>query len=391
MVPEFFEFFNPTKVVYEAGVIGDLKPELDVIGISRYFVISDQAIYGLGLVKKVTDGLESAGIEVTGMYLDVTQDAVLANVKECAEAIKASGAEGIVAVGGGSVIDTAKAANILFSEGGDLVEDYSGANMLTRPLKPFIAIPTTAGTGSEVTKVAVIYDAENKEKLAFPDKYLLPNLAVLDPEMTLSLPPKMTAATGMDALTHAIEAYVGIEASPVSDAFAVGAVELVMEHLVTATENGDDIEARGGMLIAATMAGISFSHSMCGCVHGMAHATGAHFRVPHGVANGILLPYGMEYNFEEIKEKLARLAPAMGVDTAGLSEDDAAQGAIDAVKKLIDSLNRLGALPKRLRDAGVPEDGLEAIAEGAVNDGTSFYNPREVDSEEILPYIQKAY
>ncbi len=391
MIPEFFEFFNPTKVIYEAGVVKDLKPELDVIGITRYFVISDRAIHGLGLVKKVTDGLESAGIEITGMYLEVTQDAVLENVKLCAEAIKASGAEGIVAVGGGSVIDTAKAANILFSEGGDLVEDYSGANMLTRPLKPFIAIPTTAGTGSEVTKVAVIYDTENKEKLAFPDKYLLPNLAVLDPELALSLPPQLTAATGMDALTHAIEAYVGIEASPISDAFAVGAIELIMKNLVAATEHGDDIEARGAMLIAATMAGISFSHSMCGCVHGMAHATGAHFRVPHGVANGILLPYGMEYNFEEIKEKLARLAPAMGVETAGLTEDESAKKAIDAVKELIDSLNRLGALPKRLRDAGVPEDGLEIIAEGAVNDGTSFYNPREVDAEEILPYIQKAY
>jgi len=391
MLPEFFEFFNPTKVIYQAGVTSDLKPELELIGITRYFVISDQPIHDLGLVKRVTDGLESAGIEITGMYLDVTQDAVLNNVKKCADAISASGAEGIVAIGGGSVIDTAKAANILFSEGGDLVEDYSGANMLTRPLKPLVVFPTTAGTGSEVTKVAVIYDSENKEKLAFPDKYLLPNLAVLDPELTLSLPPKMTAATGMDALTHAVEAYVGIEASPISDAFAIGAIELVMKHLVAATENGNDVEARGGMLIAATMAGISFSHSMCGCVHGMAHTCGAHFRVPHGVANGILLPCGMEYNFEEIKEKLARLAPVMGEDISGLDEEAAARKAIAAVRNLIDNLNRLGALPNRLRDAGVPEDGLETIAEGALNDGTSFYNPRPVEAEELLPYIRNYY
>lgn len=391
MLPEFFEFFNPTKVVYQAGVTSDLKPELDLIGISKYFIVSDRPIHDCGIVQRVKEGLEGAGCEVTGMYLEVTQDAVLKNVRECADMIIATGAEGIVAVGGGSVIDTAKCANILFSEGGDLVEDYSGANTLTRPLKPLIVFPTTAGTGSEVTKVAVIYDSENMEKLAFPDKYLLPNLAVLDPELTISLPPKMTAATGMDALTHAIEAYVGIEASPVSDAFAVGAIELVMKYLVAATENGDDVEARGGMLIAATMAGISFSHSMVGCVHSMAHACGAHFRVPHGVANSIFLPCGMEYNFEEIKEKLARLAPVMGENISGLETDESARKVIAAVRKLTGRLNQLGALPLRLRDAGVPEDGLEAIAEGALNDGTSFYNPRPMDAEELLPFIRTVF
>ncbi len=391
MLPEFFEFYNPTKVVYEDGVATDLKPELEIIGITKYFIVSDNIINDLGLVQKVVDGLSEAGFEVTGKYLDVAQDARLKDVKFCAELIKSTGAEGIISIGGGSVIDTAKAANILFSEGGDLVEDYSGAHTLTRPLKPHVVIPTTAGTGSEVTMVAVIYDEENKEKLAFVDKFLLPNLAVLDPQMTISLPPKMTAATGMDALTHSIEAYVGTQASPVSDAFAVGAIELIMKNLVSATENADDIEARGGMAIASTMAGISFSHSMVGCIHGMAHTTGALYRVPHGVANGIFLPFGMEYNFEEIKEKLARLAPVMGEDISGLSEEEAARLAIAAVRKLSKQLNELDALPLRLRDVGVPEDGLEAIAEGALNDGTSFYNPREMDEEELLPYIQKAY
>lgn len=391
MLPEFFEFYNPTKVVYEDGVSTDLKPELDIIGINKYFIVSDHIINDLGLVQKVADGLNEAGFEVTGKFLEVAQDARLKDVQSCADQIKSSGAEGIISIGGGSVIDTAKAANILFSEGGDLVEDYSGAHTLTRPLKPHVVIPTTAGTGSEVTMVAVIYDEENKEKLAFPDKYLLPNLAVLDPQMTLSLPPKMTAATGMDALTHAVEAYVGLQASPISDAFAIGAIEVIFKNLVNATKNGDDVEARGGMLIASTMAGISFTHSMCGCVHGMAHATGALYRVPHGVANGIYLPFGMEYNFEEIKEKLARLAPVMGENVSGLSEEEAARLAIAAVRKLSKKLNELDALPIRLRDVGVPEDGLEAIAEGALNDGTSFYNPRDMDEEELLPYIKNAY
>lgn len=391
MLPEFFEFYNPTKVVYEAGVAADLKPELDIIGIKKYFIVSDHIINDLGLVQKVADGLAEAGCEAVGTYLEVKQDARLNDVKVCLEKVQASGAEGLISIGGGSVIDTAKAVNILFSEGGDLVEDYSGAQTLTRRLKPHVVIPTTAGTGSEVTMISVIYDEDNKEKLAFVDKYLLPDLAVLDPEMTLSLPPKLTAATGMDALTHAVEAYVGTQASPVSDAFAEGAIRLIMKHLVNATKDGNDVEARGGQLIAATMAGIAFTHSMVGCVHGMAHATGALYRVPHGVANGILLPHGLEYNFEEITEKLARLAPVMGEDVSGLSDEDAARRVIGAIRNLAGELNALGALPLRLRDVGVPEDGLEAIAEGAVNDGSSFYNPREVDAEALLPHLQNAY
>ena len=391
MLPEFFAFYSPTKVVYEAGIVSDLKPELDIIGIKKYFVVSDHILNDLGLVQKLADGLADAGCEMVGKFLDVQQDARLNDVKTCAEAVKSSGAEGIVSIGGGSVIDTAKAVNILFSEGGDLVEDYSGGHLLTRPLKPHVVIPTTAGTGSEVTMIAVIYDEENKEKLFFADKFLMPNLAVLDPEMTLSLPPKLTASTGMDALTHSIEAYVGVEASPFSDAFAAGAIELILKYLINATEDGADIEARGAMLIASAMAGIAFTHSMVGCVHGMAHVTGALYRVPHGEANTIYLPYGMEYNFEEITEKLARLAPIMGEDVTGLTEEEAARQAIEAVRKLTGKLHELGAIPIKLSEVGVPEDGLADIAEGALNDGTSFYNPREVEPEELLPYIQRAY
>ncbi|MFP4225560.1 MAG: iron-containing alcohol dehydrogenase [Desulfobacterales bacterium] len=391
MLPEFFAFYSPTKVVYEPGIISDLKPELDIIGIKKYFVVSDHILNDIGLVQKLADGLAEAGCEMVGTFLDVKQDARLSDVNTCTEAVKASGAEGIISIGGGSVIDTAKAVNIIFSEGGDLVEDYSGGHLLTRPLKPHVVIPTTAGTGSEVTMISVIYDEENKEKLFFTDKFVQPNLAVLDPEMTLSLPPKLTASTGMDALTHSIEAYVGIEASPFSDAFAAGAIELIMKYLVAATEDGEDLEARGAMLIASAMAGIAFTHSMVGCVHGMAHVTGALFRVPHGEANAIYLPYGMEYNFEEITEKLARLAPIMGEDVTGLSEEESARKAIEAIRKLTGRLHELGALPIKLSEVGVPEEGLKDIADAVPSDGTSFYNPREVDEEELLPYIQRAY
>jgi len=232
---------------------------------------------------------------------------------------------------------------------------------------------------------------ENQTKLAFADSYLLPDLAVLDPLMTKSMPPALTASTGMDALTHAVESYVGIDTSPHSEAFAVAAIEYIFKYLVRSTENGDDLEARGAMLIASNLAGISFTHSMCGCVHGMSHPTGALFRVPHGIANTIFLPHGMEYNFEECKEKYAKLAYFMGEDVSGLSVDDAAKKAIEAVRKLTTKLGQASGIPTRLKDAGVPEDRLEEIAQGAVDDGTSIYNPREVEAEEILVHVKNAY
>ena len=391
MLPDFFEFYNPTRVVFSPGIAEDFSAELESLKVKKLFIISDKVINGLGLVKKVTDGLKTAGIEVTGEFFEVAQDAELDAINACTEQVKASGAEGIVAIGGGSVIDTAKAVNILFSMGGNLIDDYSGAHILTRSLKPLIAIPTTAGTGSEVTMIAVVYDKENKVKIPFTDKFLLPSLAVLDPEMTVSLPPKMTAATGMDALTHAIEAYVGIQWSPFSDALAAGAVELIFNNIAEAVENGDNIEARSAILIASNMAGTAFTHSMVGCVHGMAHSVGGLFHVPHGIANAIFLPHGLEYNFQEIKDKLAKLASFMGIDVSGLQTDEAARKSIEAVRGLTSKLNKLSGLPTTLKETGVPEEALPEIAEAAVMDGTSFYNPREVVKEEILVSLKNAY
>ena len=390
-LPEFFQFHNPTRVVYGAGLAGDIFTECESLGATKYFIISDRIIHDTGLVEKVTEGLTSARIDIADTFLDVTQDSEVAIVTEVAERARKSGAQGLIAIGGGSVIDTAKGANIIFSEGGNLVEDYSGAGTLTRPLKPLVVIPTTAGTGSECTLAAVIYDGENKSKLSFSDRYLLPDIAVLDPEMTLTLPPGLTASTGMDALTHAIEASVGIDASPLSDILAFGAIELIFKNLATAVTDGNNIEARGAMLIAANMAGIAFSHSMVGCVHAMAHTVGAHFRVPHGVANAILLSHGMEYNFEEGKETFAEMAPLMGVGTAGLSIDDGARKAIAAVRSLTAQLNELGVLPIRLRDAGVAAESLPHIAEMSLEDGSSFYNPREMTAEGLLVHLKNAY
>ena len=378
-------------MIYGEGLASDFSHELEGMKAKKYFMVSDPVINDLGLLKGIKEGMQQGGITVTGQFLDVPQDASIEAVEAISKQGTETGAEGLMAVGGGSVIDATKAANFTFSHGGDFIEDYSGAGTLTEPLKPFVVIPTTAGTGSESTLAAIIYDTKNKVKLAFSDSYLLPDLAVLDPMMTKSLPPGLTASTGMDALTHAVESYVGIDTSPHSEALAVAAIELILKNLVRSTENGDDLEARGAMLIASNMAGTSFSHSMVGCVHSMAHATGGLFRVPHGIANAIFLPHGMEYNFEECKERYAKLAYLMEEDVSGLSVDDAAKKAIEAVRNLTKKLNKASGIPINLKDAGVPEERLNEIAEGAVEDGSSIYNIREVVAEEILVHVKNAY
>jgi alcohol dehydrogenase class IV len=391
MLPEFYQFHHPTKMIYGEGLVTDFAHELEELDAKNYYIVSDEVINKLGLIGPIKQALEESGFTITGEFHDVPQDASVEAVENISRNAMNSGAEGLIAVGGGSVIDATKAANIIFSEGGDLVEDYSGAATLTRPLKPFIAIPTTAGTGSENTIIAMIYDAANKTKLAFADRFLLPDLAVLDPVITQTMPPGLTASTGMDALTHAVESYVGIDSSPHSEALAVEAIKHIFTYLVRATRKGDDIEARGGMLIASNMAGSSFTHSMVGCVHSMAHAVGGLVRVPHGVANAILLPYGMEYNFEVSQKKFAALAAVIGVDAAGMAVDEAARRVIAAVRDLCQQLHDLDAIPLRLRDAGVPENSLPAIAEAATEDGSVIYNPREVVAEEILVHLKNAF
>jgi alcohol dehydrogenase class IV len=394
MLPDFFEFRMPTRVVYGPGLVSDLQAELAQVPALRYLAVSDTTVAGLGLLDRVVGGMAAAGCEVVGRFLDVPPNSEVGTVEACAALAAACGAEAFVAVGGGSVIDTAKMADVLLTLGGDLVDDYSGSGTIDGPLRPLVAVPTTAGTGSEVTSVAVIYDADSRTKLAFSAPALMPDLAVLDPELTLSLPPGLTASTAMDALTHAVEAWVSPQASPVTDALAAKAVDLILRSVERAVKGGDDLEARGGLLVASSLAGMAFSHAMVGCVHGMAHAAGGLYGVPHGVANAILLPYGLEYNLRETHEKLAALAPLapnVAADTTGPETLPAAEAVIEVIRALTGRLHDLGALPLRLRDVGVPADGLPDIAAATVMDGTSFYNPREVVAEDILAQLERAY
>ncbi len=387
----FFQFFCSTKIIFNPGIAKDISAELAAFSLARVLIMTDKVLLALPGVQSVLEGLKNSGLEVAAIFSDVPSNSEIKVVKRCAEMAKQKEVDGIIAIGGGSVVDTAKAVDILLTHGGDLVSDYSGAETLPGPLKPLIAIPTTAGTGSEVSHAAVILDEENHAKLSFTDRNLAPHLAVLDPELTFGLPPKLTAATAMDALTHAIESYTSIQANPISDAFAATAIPLIRQNILKAVLHGEDIEARGALLTAATMAGIAFDHAMVGVVHGMAHATGGLAGVHHGTANSIFLPWGMEYNLEVCTDRYAEIADLLGVKTSGMSPEAAARKGIEAVKRLREELHQACGLPYRLRDVGIKEDLFEAIAEGTVNDGTSFYNPREVVKEAVIEQIKKAY
>ncbi len=390
MLPEFFEFQIPTRIIYGNNILKDLPQELAVFGPRKAFIVTDKIIKKTGLLDKVLEPLKGSEINVVGVFDNVEPNTDVATVNEGARLAQEAGADMIITIGGGSPIDTAKGINILLSEGGAIL-DYQGAQLINRPLKPLIVVPTTAGTGSEVTAVAVIANLKEKIKMEFVDKFLRPDVAVLDPQMTVSMPAKLTASTGMDALTHAIEAYIDLENSPASDAMAIEAIKMIVRYIETATKNPEDIEARGGMLIGATLAGVAFSHSMVGVVHGMSHSLGGLCGVPHGIANAILLPHGMQYNLDFATERLADVAKALGVNTAGLDDAAAAQLGIDRIHELNQSLNKICGLPTKVSETGVKKEDLPKIAAMTLEDGTVIYNPRPIEEEEVLEVLYKAY
>ena len=390
MLPDYYEFACTVKIVSGLKALTNLPYEMDLLGMRRALLVTDPGVAGAGLIKQVEKVFDGASCEIGAVYDKTPPDSSTRIAGEAAAAYTDGGCDGFIAVGGGSAMDTAKAANMMVTLGVDDLHALEGAERVKERLKPFIAIPTTAGTGSEVTLVAVIRDEERDAKLAFTSLKTMPDVAILDPKMTLTLPPMITAATAMDALTHAIEAYHCLQKNPVSDAFAVAAIQLLMANAVTCVEDGKDPMARLALANAALLAGMSFSNSMVGVVHGLAHATGGVAHVPHGVANGILLPWGMEYNLDKAGAALAGLAPVLGASASG-SEADQARAAIQAVRDLQQRFNKLCGLPCRLRDAGVEEGQLEAIAETTVNDGTVVYNPTEVTRDAALEVLKKAF
>jgi alcohol dehydrogenase class IV len=390
---DFAQHVGQTRVVSGRGLLEGIGFEFMKEGAGRVFVVTDQVIRGTGLIDKVEAGVTDGGLELAGVFDDVPQDSATDVVERCAEEAKAAGADSFLAVGGGSVMDTAKAAAVIFTHGGT-VHDYEGLYVLPRendgmgaplPLAPLACVPTTAGTGSEVSMAAVVKDHEAKVKLELADLPMFPRLAMLDPECTRTLPPQIAAATGMDAMTHAIEGYVTTESSPWGDAESLHALRLMRDNLERAVAHGpDDDEARGNMLVAASLAITVY----LGSTHAMSHPCGAHFGVPHGVANAINLPHVIRFNAaggSDIADRYRDVNDLFGIEVGG---SDEAVG--DALASHVSGLvERLG-LPTRLSEVGVPEDGIPALVEGAMGDGTTLMNPREPAEEDYERLFREA-
>ena len=394
MAKPYYEFFCPVKVIAGHAALEHIPFELATLGAKRPLIITDKGVRANNLLAPIEAAFEMADAAIVAIFDDVPPDSSLGTVRSAAKLYRENHCDAIIAVGGGSVIDTSKATNILVSEGGDDLLKYSGAHNLPKPLKPFFVIPTTSGTGSEVTMVAVVSDTEKNVKMPFASYYLMPHAAILDPRMTQTLPPHLTAMTAMDAITHAVEAYTCMAANPISDAYATAAVKKISTHLFNVLDNPSDAQGRLELAQASTMAGIAFSNSMVGIVHSLGHSLGAVVHLPHGLCMNLFLPYVLEYNKEVNGDKIADLLlPLAGADIyAQTPAHLRADKTIATILTMRDRIYSLTKLPRTLRETGkISEAQLDEVAEKALNDGSIIYNPKEATLEDLKSILKKAW
>lgn len=365
-------FFGP-------GARKELPEAIRRLGKSKVLVVTDKGLLQFGVAKMVTDVLDETGIQYE-IFSDVKPNPTVSNVKAGIDAFKSAEADILVAIGGGSSIDTAKAIGIVIAnpEFGDIVS-LEGCAPTKNKSVPIIALPTTAGTAAETTINYVIIDEEKQKKMVCVDPNDIPAVAIIDAELMYSLPKSLTAATGMDALTHAIEGYITQGAWELSDMFEIEAIRMISRYLPVAVEDPQNPEGRNGMAVAQYVAGMAFSNVGLGLVHGMAHPLGALFDIPHGVANAVLLPTVMEFNRPYCIAKYRKIAEAMGVDTSSMNDNEAAQAACDAVKQLSQKVG----IPTTLTALGIKAENIPALTEQAINDVCTPGNPRQVTAEEV--------
>jgi alcohol dehydrogenase len=393
-----WEFYSTERIVFGNGAIKQLDAILQRIGAKNVLLITDPGIVKAGIADRVVSLLKDANYQVI-VYDNVVPEPPVSSAIECYEFARSQmETDAIIGLGGGSSIDMAKIAALLVKYGGHPLDYYGGENQIPGPIAPLIAIPTTAGTGSEVTSVAVLTDTENNIKAGISDNYLRPAVALLDPELTVGLPPYVTACSGIDALSHAVEAYTAkdfkyIQAEgpilfqgslPISDALALHAIKLIAQNLTLAVQQGSNLEARGNMLIGSLLAGMAFSNAGTALAHALAYPIGGLVKSPHGETTGLLLPYVMQYNAATETEKLGAVAEAFGVQTEGLSAKEKAWAAADAVFELLEDIG----LPTRLSQIGIKEEDLPGIAEKSLEIARLVRNnprvPTQKGLEELL-------
>ncbi len=379
-----FMFGIPSFVQFGPGVSARLGETALSLGAKKVFFVYDQGVKAAGIVDGLLSSLQESDLEVVE-YGDVTPNPPDTVVAEATALAKEAGIDLLVAVGGGSAIDCAKAINILQTNPSP-IHQYAGLNMVKSPTLPLIAIPTTAGTASEVTAFSIITDTTNKKKMVIGGQFVGATIALADPELTVGLPKALTAATGMDALTHAIEAYVSKGAMIPTDINALKAIEIIVNNLPQATRDGQDRDARCNMLLGSMLAGFAFNCAVLGLVHSIAHPLSVHCGLPHGVANAVGLPWVMEFNAAAAPQKTRDIAVAMGLDVADLSDEQAAAAAVDKVLDLSKELK----IPT-LRELGVSRDIFDTLANDALAELSTLFNPREPSKNDILAILDKAY
>ncbi|ALS23984.1 MULTISPECIES: iron-containing alcohol dehydrogenase family protein [Paenibacillus] len=376
-----FSFHLPTLIEFGYGKAARLGERLLQLDVRKVFIVSDKGVASAGLLTAMTESLRSSGITFD-LYTDVEPDPGLETIDRGAAAFRTQPYDGIVAVGGGSSIDAAKGIRAVAANGGS-IGDYAGVNRIpaANPV-PLIAIPTTSGTGSEVTIFGVYSDWHNQVKVTVTSQHMAPTIALVDPELTMNLPARMTAASGIDALAHGIETFFSVRSRPASDALAMRAIAAVSANLRRAVHDGSDIEARIGMSHGSLLAGMAFNNGFLGLAHAIGSALSGHCHVPHGVAIGLLLPSVVEFNASVRPEKAATIAQLMVAIANGAGTK--AEGAASAVDQMVRDIG----LPTRLRDVGVPEEKLTDIARDSFKSGMMKFNPRTPTEHEVLELLE---
>ena len=376
-------YYVPSINLMGAGCLNDLGATVKDLGFKKAFVVTDNFLMGNGVASKVLKVLEGAGIAYE-VYSEVVPNPTCKNVHDGLERLKGTDCDFLVSIGGGSPQDTAKAIGILATNGGH-IKEYEGVNLSKNKSLPIVAVNTTAGTSSEVTINYVVTDEERHVKMVMVDKNSLATVTVNDPELMVEKPASLTAATGMDALTHAIETIVTPGAYPVSDATALAAVKIIFDYLPRAVENGHDIEAREQMVYAVFLGGIAFSNAGLGNVHAMAHQLGGIYNLPHGVCNAMLLPYVEEENAKYVPEKFVSIANVLGYDVEGKTAQECAAFVLNSMKELAKKVG----IPATLGELGVNDVDFDLLAENAMKDICAPGNPVEFTKEQIIELYKK--
>ena len=381
---DHFSYYGPTRLIMGRGTIGNIPQILNEQQVKKAQIVTDRGLVQAGVVARVTEILDKAHIAYS-IYDGVEPNPPIRNVEDCAAQYQAENCDFLLAIGGGSSMDVAKTSGVLVNHGGKITDYFIGEKPVPGPIPFLLCVPTTYGTASEVTPFAVITD-DNHFKGTVPGPHVIPDVGILDADMAVALPLPIAAATGMDALTHAIESYVSLMSNPISEGMALHAIRLISQNLRQAAYSDHNHEATQNMIIGSTMAGFAFSQTRLGNVHAMSHPVGGHYGVPHGIANSILLTRIMTYNRYACPEKFADIAAAMGEDVDGLGAVDASVLAVEAVQNLSDDVG----IPATLGEAGAKTEGIPVMAEDAMKSGNIQVNPRKTTIKDVIALYEES-